>query len=340
MAPKKENATIKSENTNTANNNIPAKKRPMKAKKVSPLTSGKLPLVKTNRRSPKPLRPYIGSKVIFIQHMPHGFFEEELAKFFTQFGDVKQVFVARSKRTGRSRGYGYVQFVYPEVARIAASAINNYYMFGRILKAQVVSQGFGDKVPRNLARSMDKDVAKRHAARLNRQVRNENGFFGDPRRQSRRLRQVEKVQKALGELKQAEIELPELPQCFVEVTRLVQHNADAKRTIKPATVKKEEDEENADSSDEEDAFVPLKPSDWVVMASESKTNDEDTAASQKTVKVEKAEESKSKPKKTVGGKEKKKTVGGKEQKKTGKKEILSKPAQKPARKSLRTATSK
>ena len=36
--------------------------------------------------------------VVYISHLPHGFYEEELRSFFTQFGQVCRVKVSRSKK--------------------------------------------------------------------------------------------------------------------------------------------------------------------------------------------------------------------------------------------------
>ncbi|XP_017794486.1 PREDICTED: MKI67 FHA domain-interacting nucleolar phosphoprotein-like [Habropoda laboriosa] len=41
--------------------------------------------------------------------------------------------------TGRCCGYGYVEFMYPSVVKIAAETMNNYLMCGRLLKATYVA---------------------------------------------------------------------------------------------------------------------------------------------------------------------------------------------------------
>lgn len=76
--------------------------------------------------------------IVYIGHIPHGFFEEQMEDYFSQFGKVTRVRVSRSKKTGKSRGYGYVEFAYPEVAKIAAETMNNYLMCGRLLKATYI----------------------------------------------------------------------------------------------------------------------------------------------------------------------------------------------------------
>lgn len=54
--------------------------------------------------------------------------------YFSQFGLVTRVRLARSQRTGRSKGFAYIEFKVPEVAEIAAETMNNYIMFQHVLK--------------------------------------------------------------------------------------------------------------------------------------------------------------------------------------------------------------
>ncbi|EZA61762.1 hypothetical protein DMN91_004482 [Ooceraea biroi] len=76
--------------------------------------------------------------IVYVGHIPHGFYEEQLKDYFQQFGKVTQVRVSRSKKNGKSRGYGYVEFVHTDVAKIAAETMNNYLMCGRLLKATYI----------------------------------------------------------------------------------------------------------------------------------------------------------------------------------------------------------
>lgn len=61
------------------------------------------------------------------------------AEYFGQFGKVTKVRVSRSKRTGKSKGYAFLQFQHAEVAAIAAQAMNGYMMFGQTLKCHTVA---------------------------------------------------------------------------------------------------------------------------------------------------------------------------------------------------------
>lgn len=73
--------------------------------------------------------------LILIKNLPHGFFEEQLEKYFGQFGRVTRVRLCRSKTTGASKGYAYVEFEIPEVAKVAAETMNNYLMFNKLVKS-------------------------------------------------------------------------------------------------------------------------------------------------------------------------------------------------------------
>nr|XP_022903390.1 MKI67 FHA domain-interacting nucleolar phosphoprotein-like [Onthophagus taurus] len=84
--------------------------------------------------------------IIYVGHLPHGFYEAELKSYFNQFGKVTRSRVARSPKTGRSKGYGFIEFKHEEVAKIAAETMNNYLMFKRRLIAKVIANG--EKVKR------------------------------------------------------------------------------------------------------------------------------------------------------------------------------------------------
>jgi nucleolar protein 15 len=48
--------------------------------------------VKTSKKNPKK------RGVVYLGHIPHGFYEEELRGFFSQFGEVSRVKVSRSSK--------------------------------------------------------------------------------------------------------------------------------------------------------------------------------------------------------------------------------------------------
>lgn len=78
---------------------------------------------------------------MYIKHLPHGFYEEQLRGFFSQFGEITRLRLARSTKTLNSKGYAFIEFRYPEVAEIAADSINNYLMFKNIIKTRYIPPG-------------------------------------------------------------------------------------------------------------------------------------------------------------------------------------------------------
>ena len=95
------------------------------------------------------------STVLYIGHLPFGFFEDELRGFFSQYGKVRNVKVARSSRSTRCKGYGWVQFAEPHVAAIAAKAMDGYMLFRKKLVVKVLpADQVGKKLFRNSKRKM------------------------------------------------------------------------------------------------------------------------------------------------------------------------------------------
>ena len=82
----------------------------------------------------------LNTGVIYIGHLPWGFEENALKKYFNQFGEITRLIVPRSKKSGRTHGYAFIEFKNYEVAEIAANTMNNYLLFDRILKCNVIEE--------------------------------------------------------------------------------------------------------------------------------------------------------------------------------------------------------
>jgi len=76
--------------------------------------------------------------VLYVGHLPFGFFEEQIKEFFSQFGAITRIRLARNPLTGKSRHHGWIEFETKEVADVVADAMNDYWLFGRRLSVQVV----------------------------------------------------------------------------------------------------------------------------------------------------------------------------------------------------------
>jgi len=76
--------------------------------------------------------------VVFLSHIPHGFYEPQMTEFFNQFGDVTRLRLARSKRTGASKGFAYIEFKHKLAAKVVVETMDGYMMFMRKLKCEMV----------------------------------------------------------------------------------------------------------------------------------------------------------------------------------------------------------
>jgi nucleolar protein 15 len=78
------------------------------------------------------------SLTIWSSRVPRGFFEPQMKKYFAQFGPVTKLRLSRNKKTGASKHYAFVEFASAEVADIVARTMDNYLMFGHILKCKLI----------------------------------------------------------------------------------------------------------------------------------------------------------------------------------------------------------
>ncbi|KQJ98239.1 MKI67 FHA domain-interacting nucleolar phosphoprotein [Brachypodium distachyon] len=89
-------------------------------------------------REKQPEEPENTATVLYIGHIPHGFYEDQMQGFFQQFGAVKRVRIARNRKTGKSKHYGFIEFENPDVAKIVADEMNNYLLFEHTLQIALV----------------------------------------------------------------------------------------------------------------------------------------------------------------------------------------------------------
>ncbi|CAJ1406751.1 unnamed protein product [Effrenium voratum] len=71
--------------------------------------------------------------VVYLGHIPHGFCEPEMKTYFSQFGEVTRFRLSRSKKTGGSKGYGFIEFRQESVAKIVAQTMNKYLISDKSL---------------------------------------------------------------------------------------------------------------------------------------------------------------------------------------------------------------
>ncbi len=93
-------------------------------------------------------------RVVYVGHIPHGFYEEAMKGFFSQFGGLKRCRLSRSKRSARSKGYAFLEFEDSATACIVADAMDGYFIYDKQLVCNVIP-------PRKVHPSMFKGSDKR-----------------------------------------------------------------------------------------------------------------------------------------------------------------------------------
>ncbi|PIL29820.1 hypothetical protein GSI_08027 [Ganoderma sinense ZZ0214-1] len=76
--------------------------------------------------------------VLYLGRIPHGFYEDQMKAYFSQFGNVTRIRLSRNKKTGKPKHYGFVEFDSSSVARIVADTMDNYLLMGHILTCKVI----------------------------------------------------------------------------------------------------------------------------------------------------------------------------------------------------------
>ncbi|XP_075613160.1 MKI67 FHA domain-interacting nucleolar phosphoprotein [Balearica regulorum gibbericeps] len=113
----------------------------------------KVQRVRNNRAAKEKLTP----GVVYVGHLPRGLCEPQIHQYFEQFGTVTRLRLSRSKKTGASKGYGFIEFESDDVAKIVADTMNNYLFSERLLKCQFISP---ERVHENLFKNSNKIFLK------------------------------------------------------------------------------------------------------------------------------------------------------------------------------------
>jgi len=149
-----------------------------------------------------------GRGVVYVKHIPHGFYEKEMREYFKQFGQVTRLRLSRSKKTGGSKGYAFVEFGSEDVAKIAASSMQDYLMFRQRLMCKYIEHS---ELHQEVFKNAQRMFRPPKAASLARQRQNSARSAGQQVAVALRLRR--KNAKRLSALKELGIdyELPDIP---------------------------------------------------------------------------------------------------------------------------------
>ena len=74
---------------------------------------------------------------LFVGNLPWSVDSEQLKETFSKYGDVTDAHVLTDKVTGRSRGFGFVEFATDEEAASAIDALDGSEMDGREINVNV-----------------------------------------------------------------------------------------------------------------------------------------------------------------------------------------------------------
>ncbi len=74
------------------------------------------------------------SVTLYVGNISYAMKEDDLRKAFSKFGEVVSVKIITDKRTGKSKGYGFVEMDNETAATNAISSLNGQELAGRNVK--------------------------------------------------------------------------------------------------------------------------------------------------------------------------------------------------------------
>ncbi|RWS21221.1 hypothetical protein B4U80_08820 [Leptotrombidium deliense] len=136
--------------------------------------------------------------VIVVKNFPHGFYEQEIFDYFSQFGKVTRVRHLRNRKTHHSKKVAFVEFDCVDVAKIAAESMDNYLMFDHLMKCQFVPE---NKVPPNVFKNWNNPMkmtsVKRHRLVFN-EPKSSESELKSRKLKLRRIREATELLKSFG----------------------------------------------------------------------------------------------------------------------------------------------
>ena len=74
------------------------------------------------------------AKKLYVGNLTFSINDEELEKAFAEFGEILSAIVIKDRVSGRSKGFGFVEFANDEDADKAAEALNGTELEGREIR--------------------------------------------------------------------------------------------------------------------------------------------------------------------------------------------------------------
>ncbi|KAH9619066.1 hypothetical protein KSS87_005615 [Heliosperma pusillum] len=82
---------------------------------------------------------YMSTK-LFVGGLSYGTDDNSLREAFTQFGDVDDAKVIMDRDTGRSRGFGFVNFTETDAANSAVEKMDGQDLHGRTIRVSIANE--------------------------------------------------------------------------------------------------------------------------------------------------------------------------------------------------------
>jgi len=108
--------------------------------------------------------------VMCVRHLANEFQEKELKGYFGQFGKINRLRLARSRKTGNSRGYAFIEFDDQKDAKIAAKTMDKYLMHEKIMRCDIIPK---EKVHADIFKGCNQEYFFGALYRKNRRVYNQ-----------------------------------------------------------------------------------------------------------------------------------------------------------------------
>ncbi|MFP4303065.1 MAG: RNA recognition motif domain-containing protein [Alkalispirochaetaceae bacterium] len=86
---------------------------------------------------------------LYVGNLNYQTQEEDLRSLFAQYGDIASLNIVMDRDTGRSRGFGFVEYADDEAAKAAESALNGAELDGRNLRVNEARPREESRRPRN-----------------------------------------------------------------------------------------------------------------------------------------------------------------------------------------------
>lgn len=82
---------------------------------------------------------------IYVGNLPFRLTDDEFSEFFGAYGDVQSANIIRDRATGRSKGFGFVEFASDDQANAAVEQANGQELDGRQLRVSIANEQQGGR---------------------------------------------------------------------------------------------------------------------------------------------------------------------------------------------------